>query len=366
MPSFEVVRDSSSNDASSPKLIEIPPPRPKRKPMHPYPRKLVTPVKIRNPTLEQPTRLTSPTFSLSVQETQSPTSVLSTSGSDTLVTTDSTPNGSPSPVSFATGFNPGGCCLSGPNSSQEETGSSSPSQINPTSIPNEQVAMKLELFRQDDYLAKESSTEATSTKGLKLFGKTVLIADSHRPSSPAMQTLPWNSMHTSASHCGVSVAPYFEQVPNENSGLIEAGSIPVQWWNFSAGVPSPFSQLHNPVTLKAYFYSDRKEDQDNETPKEGSWTVSNTRSAKTGENGKKNWDFETQGCQLSSSEEEIMQKLELAFKPSEETVFLVQRTSPGKCAKGFVPYKRCLEDRDTRSLIVTSEERQEQRIRLCL
>uniref|UniRef100_A0A251V529 Putative myb domain, plant, Homeodomain-like protein n=1 Tax=Helianthus annuus TaxID=4232 RepID=A0A251V529_HELAN len=36
----KVVRESTSGDASEVKPIEIPPPRPKRKPMHPYPRKL--------------------------------------------------------------------------------------------------------------------------------------------------------------------------------------------------------------------------------------------------------------------------------------------------------------------------------------
>ncbi|GJZ35272.1 protein REVEILLE 1-like protein isoform X2 [Tanacetum coccineum] len=41
-----VVRESTSGNACEVKPIEIPPPRPKRKPMHPYPRKLSAPVKM--------------------------------------------------------------------------------------------------------------------------------------------------------------------------------------------------------------------------------------------------------------------------------------------------------------------------------
>lgn len=68
--------------------IEIPPPRPKRKPNHPYPRKLV----------EIPAKEISNTEQAMIdQENQSPKSVLSAVGSDTLGSSDSdTPNGSSS------------------------------------------------------------------------------------------------------------------------------------------------------------------------------------------------------------------------------------------------------------------------------
>ncbi|GJT17182.1 transcription factor, MADS-box [Tanacetum coccineum] len=45
LTSTVVVRESTSGNACEVKPIEIPPPRPKRKPMHPYPRKLSAPVK---------------------------------------------------------------------------------------------------------------------------------------------------------------------------------------------------------------------------------------------------------------------------------------------------------------------------------
>lgn len=91
----QVVRESNVGDGGLVKPIEIPPPRPKRKPMHPYPRKLVSPVKTGILIPEKPDRSTG-------QENQSPTSVLSALGSDQSVGADSCmPNGSPSPVSSA-------------------------------------------------------------------------------------------------------------------------------------------------------------------------------------------------------------------------------------------------------------------------
>lgn len=111
----QVVRESNNGDASSVKPIEIPPPRPKRKPMHPYPRKLATPVKSGTLVPEKPTRSISPNMSMSEQKNQSPASVLSAHGSDALGTVDSSKrNGSASPVSPAGGGNSDGFVLSEP------------------------------------------------------------------------------------------------------------------------------------------------------------------------------------------------------------------------------------------------------------
>lgn len=83
------------------KSIEIPPPRPKRKPVHPYPRKLVSPVKTGIIVPEKTDRCTG-------KENQSPTSVLSALGSDQSVGAESfMPNDSPSPVSSAYADNTG-------------------------------------------------------------------------------------------------------------------------------------------------------------------------------------------------------------------------------------------------------------------
>lgn len=125
----QVERESNGDDAKTVKPIEIPPPRPKRKPMHPYPRKLViTPVSVGMLDLEKPTRSVSPNLSLSGKENQSPTSVLFALDSEGQASADSSPNASPSCVTSATG---GGILFSKRcNVLVEENGSSSPLQVN--------------------------------------------------------------------------------------------------------------------------------------------------------------------------------------------------------------------------------------------
>lgn len=95
----QVVRETNNTNANSVDPIEIPPPRPKRKPSHPYPRKLVLPSR-NDMAMEQQARSASPNSWISEQENQSPTSVLSAVASDTLASAESaTPNTSPSPMS---------------------------------------------------------------------------------------------------------------------------------------------------------------------------------------------------------------------------------------------------------------------------
>lgn len=96
------------------KRIEIPPPRPKRKPMHPYPRKLVSPLKTGISIPEN-----SPTTS--EMENQSPTSVLCSPGSDSSIGGFScTPGGSPSLVPSALTLDEFGSEVPAENSSADE------------------------------------------------------------------------------------------------------------------------------------------------------------------------------------------------------------------------------------------------------
>lgn len=125
---------------NSVKPIEIPPPRPKRKPLHPYPRKLPSPSKNGKHFPEEHGRSLSSNSLVSEPENQSPTSVLV--GSEMLGGTDSgTPHGSPSMFSSVDGLNPSGSQLCEPNSSPEEHGSSSLDQENVSSDPDVQVPM---------------------------------------------------------------------------------------------------------------------------------------------------------------------------------------------------------------------------------
>ncbi|CAN8272738.1 unnamed protein product [Cochlearia groenlandica] len=96
----KVARDCG---VSAEKSIEIPPPRPKRKPMHPYPRKLVIPDAKETVYAE----LTGTKSVQDEEDNRSPKSVLSSHGSDGLGSI-----GSNSPNSSSTEYNHSRVCLS--------------------------------------------------------------------------------------------------------------------------------------------------------------------------------------------------------------------------------------------------------------
>ena len=97
-----MVRGSSGSFEGCIKPIEIPPPRPKKKPMHPYPRKSVDSLNA-TPIINQPERSPSPNFAATNKGMKSPTSVLSSQGSDALGSAASDQhNRSPSSTSCTT------------------------------------------------------------------------------------------------------------------------------------------------------------------------------------------------------------------------------------------------------------------------
>ncbi|XP_019182743.1 PREDICTED: protein REVEILLE 2-like [Ipomoea nil] len=387
----KVVRESNGTDVNSVKPIEIPPPRPKRKPMHPYPRKLV--IAGGAPAQE---KLTSsvPSNLCPVekenQENQSPTSVLSALGSEGEGTTDSTLNGSPPPVSSAlgdssSGFLPSEQC----NLLQEENRSSLPVQPSTNPGPDEQPFARLELFPQENGFVNDCSTEASSTYSLKLFGKTVLVTDSHRPSSPtsgtsktlpteandevATQSLPWTfapmKILFGSPEC-TSTSLYYPPTQIEYSNTVESVLAPSLPWGLPYATASfPRVQVHDPIPVKARPVFDPKETEDNENRKEASSAASNSGSVNIlekhiGRNSETETETETGESEEQQSSEKIGSEVS-AFRPTETTNFKL-RTSSSKRMKGFLPYKRCLAERATHSSTITGEEREEQRTRLCL
>ncbi|KAF3633844.1 Protein REVEILLE 2 [Capsicum annuum] len=387
----KVVRESNNGDANSVKPIEIPPPRPKRKPMHPYPRKLATPVIIGTPVPEKSTRSLTPNVSMSEQENQSPTSVLSVHGSDALGTVDSSKRlGSASPISSAGdgNGNSGDFVLSEPPNSILED-SSSPVQANAKTNPENQTFVKLELFPQDDDFVQEGSAETSSTQCLKLFGKTVLFTESQKPSCPtpgpckietglndeaSLPAVLWNVMpmkFTAAdSECAsrtltLGTPSPFYILPSQNENKRPTGcasSTLLPWGSSCASASFSCIQVLNPIPVKGRPIFNDRDLEDKQNQKEGSSTGSNTEpvSAETG--GEKNMDIETQS---SRHPLEKMGKDRSSFRPR-ETFSLVQRASSTKRIKGFIPYKRCLTESGINSTTLSGEEREEQRTRLCL
>lgn len=312
----KVVRESTSGEVNEVKPIEIPPPRPKRKPMHPYPRKLSTPLKA----VGHHARSTSPNSSTSDQENQSPTSVLSAGGSNIFALADSgSPNTGSSPDSSANDAKPDGSSSFEPELSPDQENASSPTT-------------KLESFGEEKEreFVKESSPDAGSTLSLKLFGKTVVVTDNHQQSSPNF--VQQNMMPISSLPCGAPV--YYLQFLDENSGSSTSMS---PWWGpYGGGVSYPLVQPAIPT-----------KESGSEMLYEGSLTGSNTSDSESG-----------------GPKEERKTVLVMG---SERSAFTKQHrgnnVKKDKCIKGFVPYKRCLAQMDTQ---LNGEEREEQRVRLRL
>lgn len=391
----KVVRESSINEENTVKPIEIPPPRPKRKPMHPYPRKMAGPVKSGAHISDELGRSVSPSHSNSGRENRSPASILSAVGSEATCVTDSNmPNCIFSAASSDADDQPSGFfpsdTMPSPEENRSENGSNSPTQGNDSSNEDEHVPTKLDMFQADGTFVKEGSNEEVSTHSLKLFGKTVTVEPSlsssrnnscgslHLESADErlVQTSPWNispGMSYASPECawtGVSCgapAVYYMQYPFNNSvNVNDESSTPVPCWTFY-GVPYPFLQLRNSVQEREYMHVDRNDVQEKVLQKHGSLTGSNSGSINVETDGDKTWEMDTQSCQSLSDKQDVEQKLTSLFKPRADIAFTEQTSILTKAnnKKGFVPYKRCLAERDNGTLI-TGEEREEQRTRLCL
>ncbi|KAK3134627.1 hypothetical protein QOZ80_6AG0551490 [Eleusine coracana subsp. coracana] len=153
----KVVREPKAGN-----VIEIPPPRPKRKPLHPYPRKCANSSTMANQESDQPKLAPVSPSSGSDQENGSPVSVLSVVQSDAFGSSVSNPStGCTSPVSLDDG-NTARAILSG-----EEI-------LPPKQTEIDQSPKEIKQDNSDGDLSEEDSLRETS---LKLFGKTVIIPD---------------------------------------------------------------------------------------------------------------------------------------------------------------------------------------------
>ncbi|XP_065850419.1 protein REVEILLE 1 isoform X2 [Euphorbia lathyris] len=375
----KVVRESSGSNTNPAEPIEIPPPRPKRKPMHPYPRKMANPLNKEITIPEQPQRSSSPNFSVSEHENQSPTSVLSAVCSDALGSTDSnTPNCSLSPVSCAGGSHSADLTICEPNLTPEDDGSRSAAMtIDAANDERPLKVQKLNLFPKED-VSEDGLVEETSTRSLKLFGRTVLISECHGD-GPSYQTIDSPKLLPSCTHeenpvqpmacnlmagngeCGwgnlaqgSSGGVYYLPFQKENSIPVEAGSAGSHpWWALYGGLPFPLVPFSKQETMKVVLDSNNEEFQEKEIQKEGSWTGSNFASFYEGENVDRNVDSR---CYNEEREDHRIVEVQA----------LERSGSSNNCMKGFVPYKKLPAQRDDQSTTITGEEREEERIRLSL
>lgn len=391
----KVVRESNVGDGGLVKPIEIPPPRPKRKPMHPYPRKLVSPVKAGILIPEKPDTSTG-------QENQSPTSVLSALGSDQSVGADSCmPNGSPSPVSSALARNTSNVFSSeAPKLLSEDVISSQSDREDENSSTDEEIPLELDLSPRKTAFVKGVPNE-TATQSLKLFGKTLLIVESSgqscSPQSCSTQVtckpesfdkraetslfplrvvplkVPANT--TEDAWCALSNRSVMQVCSSEmkNDDLLYikiTGDTPnhtnacsaahFPWLTLHTDATSHSTlEVHSPTPIRAQSLYPKREKLDSDEQKEGSSTDSNTESVVATAHEGKVRDID------SCPSFDWRGKKETSFSSNK----LSKRISANSfnCRRGFVPYKRCFTEQDcTVSSTDTAEEREKQRIRLCL
>ncbi|KAL0356408.1 UNVERIFIED_CONTAM: protein REVEILLE 1 [Sesamum radiatum] len=154
----KVTRDPCVDAEGSLSPIEIPPPRPKKKPLHPYPRKTVDPA---NTEGMVPNQVGGTTESAAERENYSPTSVFSAIAScatDALSANDN---------EYATSN----------ISSKEEDGFHLSMKISSASVPDNKTTMKFELFPQETESSMDSPNAGEPYTSIKLFGKTVVVRD---------------------------------------------------------------------------------------------------------------------------------------------------------------------------------------------
>ncbi|CAL0332611.1 unnamed protein product [Lupinus luteus] len=181
----KIVRESDGNAETSKQPINIPPPRPKRKPLHPYPRKSVNSPK--EHFIKSESGISPPSNLLIAEKiTQSPTSVLSAFGSDALGESflDQT-NRCVSPNSCTTDIHSlslspvemeNECMIS--NSSEEEAKGSLASV--PLSTSSKLLSSVKSEFSSKETDCFKEVAETPRVTCIKLFGKTVSMVGNQK------------------------------------------------------------------------------------------------------------------------------------------------------------------------------------------
>lgn len=374
----KVVRESSGSNESSINPIEIPPPRPKRKPLHPYPRKAVDSLKAISVARESE-RSPSPNLSLAEKETQSPTSVLTAFSSDDQISAVSEQhNRCPSPISQAVDMQStrrspirkGELYLPSKSNGGEEKGMLS-LESSSGRFPEDFLTLK---FKPG---CKEADNKLHSpVRSIKLFGRTVMVTDDKQPSPhdfEVIKSLAFDGdsknnckgyaekpvQMLSSKHMDVSLALGMD---NNGDWNMSTGGAPTLTLG-SQGKSAPYVKVmpNAPQTCWSlyqnvpYFYL-APSDQ----------TSAGTCTDHVMEERIQNDNSLESSCADSCSGSPSKDKNETQSPEVEcQEPCLVGRGNANESKKGFVPYKRCLAQRDTSSALIVSEEREGRRARVC-
>ncbi|XVE55003.1 hypothetical protein DITRI_Ditri03aG0126200 [Diplodiscus trichospermus] len=391
----KVIRESNVGFEGSSKPVEIPPPRPKKRPIHPYPRKSVDSLKGISPS-SQPESFPSSNKFVREQDNKSPTSVLSAFASDAMRSAASEQqDGCSSPTSCTTNMQSVNVekenDYARSTSSAQEKASLSSVKMFGHSAKEGILSMKfIEDFK--DAMCAKGDTTVMPFSSIKLFGKTVWVKDSSKYSivsenfkSPAsktgeedidavsemiVQALPSASLDTR-----LSLGMVMDRCPAvparaKNDHVESTSDASLPWWAFYQGLPlnciNSFNETHTD-----YCVEERMKEK--EVLNERSSTGSNTGSVSQVENKEKNSDSIDSECQNPfPGEKTTLQKSVSRAENNEknsdsdcQNPCPGGKTAPQKLSKGFVPYKRCLAEREILSSEVVSEEQERQRARVC-
>ncbi|XP_031373914.1 protein REVEILLE 7-like isoform X1 [Punica granatum] len=325
----KVARGVNGNSDGSVVPIEIPPPRPKRKPVHPYPRKSVDAKGTSNS--YQPERSPSPNFSSMEKESGSPTSVLS------AIFSEGHQSGSRSPTSCTTELPSVSLAAAGKVSNASEEGESGKgcSTSTPRKLPSMSCDSKSRNSSSPDGVG---GTNAPFT-AIKLFGSTVMVAEVEKQSPGDTNKGQENSTTEDVNKLDESSHSNENQDTQLSLGKIYNGPNPFSSRQFS---PDGSLQLWPLYQCPPFIYfapGNRPPESRPTNEKEKSCSGSDsTISTNEGEAGERNADIVDSKCEKKLCE----------------------------ARRGFVPYKRCAAEIEVK-LGETSapEERQPQRARVC-
>ncbi|KAH1131260.1 hypothetical protein J1N35_002638 [Gossypium stocksii] len=356
----KVVRESNGGFDGSIKPIVIPPPRPKRKPVHPYPRKSVDLVKGKSPS-SKPERSPSPNQFFREQDNKSPRSVLSDAmGSSALEQqkacssptscTTNLQSINTSPVEKETDY-----ATSNLAAEEEKPSLSSVKKFGQSDAENI-LSMNLNADFKAFVFGEGNAAPVIPSTSIKLFGKTVQVKDSPKPSISAenfesqtsktgqydvdavnkMLVQEFPSTHLDMSLSLGTVIDNWNAVPSR--AKISTSDAPLPWWAFYQGVPFCYITSFNQTRSDSSVGERMKE---KEILNEGSCSGSNT-----------------------GSVSRVSRRVSDCVDSESQHPCLEGKMSPQRCTKGFVPYKRCLAERDMTSSVV-SERQETHRARVC-
>ncbi|CAL9202620.1 protein REVEILLE 1-like isoform X1 [Musa acuminata AAA Group] len=375
----KVVRESGSGDSTGTlKAIEIPPPRPKRKPVHPYPRKLGNLLNKGTPALKQLQRPPLQISAICEHENRSPTSVLSAVGSETLESTLSNGQmGCSSPVTSAAGSNDqddGGQSLTMMVEADIKLPRSGPALCGLT--VQDQPRMEIDQCGHHAHALDEARIPT-----LKLFGKMVVVTDPNMSSAPPtagdlaqpnlISSVGIEGDQEKKAEClpstrGVSPGDLTASAGNTYSGLVppllyffplfghdstEPAFRPPSWWATRGNLPIPL--VHSLPECPQQF--------NQEMQREGSWTGSNTACISGTSPSNQNAAGVGSRKEANSAEKGTMPLLR-------QQLSSVQASTSGTVgsARGFAPYKRCTVESEVQHAVADPDDGGSQAIRLCL